>query len=319
MKPPLPTTAPENQPFVSIFIPSFNRAHSLPETLESVALLEDRDFEVVLVDDGSRDHTEQLIHDWQARNLFPIQYIRQPNQGKHVAHNTALHHANGFFFITLDSDDLILPDAITHARRAWQKIEMDNRSRCAGIAGLCLTEAGHISGTPYPENVNDISYLEMYQFCKMNGERREFIRTGVLRQFPYPVIKGERHIRPSLILCRLSHHYHFRYTNHPFEINRHAPDGICANRLRYQLRNPRGYYLCFKEEINEHSAFYPARKLRHHYKQYIRFACHSGVGFRRQKKEVRHQILWLALFPAGVFRWLKDSIRKRWILQHKGG
>jgi glycosyltransferase involved in cell wall biosynthesis len=63
----------------SVFIPTYNRAHTLGDALASVERQTFRDFEVVIVDDGSTDGTPLLVGEWQARAPFPIQSLQQPN------------------------------------------------------------------------------------------------------------------------------------------------------------------------------------------------------------------------------------------------
>lgn len=295
----------------TIFIPTYNRAHTLGRALESVEAETFRDFEVVIVDDGSTDDTPGLVDHWIGRNPFPIQYLRQPNQGKHAAHNAALQVARGELFITLDSDDSLLPDALEKLNRHWKAIPAGERPGFAGIAGMCLDEDGSLSGEPYPEAVIDSDYLQIFQRCRMNGERREAIRLDVLREFPYPRFEGERHVRPTLILRRMAHRYKLRFTNEVLQVNRHAPDGISANRFHYRMRNPRGLRQYYLEEITLNDRYMPERKLRRRYERFVRYSLHSGIGLLRQAREVKRRGMWLAAVPAGVLKWWADRVRWR--------
>ncbi len=93
---------------VSIVIPTYNRAYCLPATLESVFAQTYQNFEIIIVDDGSTDGTEEMI---QARysNEPRLHYFRQKNQGVSVARNLAIDHSKGEFIALLDSDDLWMP------------------------------------------------------------------------------------------------------------------------------------------------------------------------------------------------------------------
>ena len=72
-----------------------------------------RDFEWIIVDDGSTDNTNDLVANWLNQNLrYSIKYIKQSNQGKHIAFNTAVSQAKGEWFICVDSDDLLTEDAV---------------------------------------------------------------------------------------------------------------------------------------------------------------------------------------------------------------
>jgi hypothetical protein len=133
----------------------------------------------------------------------------------------------------------------------------------------------------------------------------------VLKKYPYPIIAGEKHIRPTMILMRLSLDYKVRFINVPLQINRHAPDGITANRFAYRMRNPKGLRLCFFEYITLFSDYFGVRKLLRYHIRYVRYSLHSGIGFTEQRREVKHFFLWLAALPAGVLKWIRDKHRKR--------
>lgn len=121
-------------PTVSVLIPTFNRASFLPSTVGSVFAQTIPVHEVVLVDDGSSDGTEQVVRsllvqhpDWTNR----LCYLRQENHGKSVALNNALQAARGEWIAFNDSDDRWLPDKIEWQFRAFAHY---------GECGACFTE-----------------------------------------------------------------------------------------------------------------------------------------------------------------------------------
>jgi glycosyltransferase involved in cell wall biosynthesis len=95
-------------PKVSICIPTYSRKNYLKETLESVFAQIYKDYEVVVVDDGSTDGTDQMI---KQRN-YPLRYFWQENQGEPVARNKLIDLAEGEYITFIDSDDLLLPYAV---------------------------------------------------------------------------------------------------------------------------------------------------------------------------------------------------------------
>lgn len=92
-------------PAVTIIIPTYNRRELLPITLDSVAAQTFKDYEIILVDDGSSDDTRQFI----ASRPEPISYHWQPNQGVAKARNHGLRHTRSEFVAFLDSDDYWQP------------------------------------------------------------------------------------------------------------------------------------------------------------------------------------------------------------------
>src|ERR1043166_3788702 len=95
-----------DQPFFSVVVPVYNRAHLLGTALDSVLSQSCQDFEIIVVDDGSSDNPSSVV----AKLGDPrIRFIRQSNGGGGKARNTGIDAARGQFVATLDSDDSFLP------------------------------------------------------------------------------------------------------------------------------------------------------------------------------------------------------------------
>ena len=89
-------------PKVSVIIPSYNCGHFLRETLNSVVAQTFKDFETILIDDGSTDNTKEVIEPYRDR----ITYVQGPNKGAAAARNNGLKIASGELIAFLDADDL---------------------------------------------------------------------------------------------------------------------------------------------------------------------------------------------------------------------
>ena len=92
----------------SVLIPAYNRERYIAQAVDSVLSQTFHDHEVIVVDDGSTDNTVQVLDSYQNR----IRVLRQSNQGPEVARNSAAKIAEGEYLVLLDSDDLLLPDAL---------------------------------------------------------------------------------------------------------------------------------------------------------------------------------------------------------------
>lgn len=297
-------------PVFTVFIPTYNRAHLLPRAFASIEAQTFRDFEVVIVDDGSTDGTEALVRAWQARVAFPVAYVRQPNQGKYAAQNAGVERAKGEFLVLLDSDDRLLPDSLERLLRHWESIPPAARHRYAGVEGLVESMDGQrILTKPYPSSPFDVGYLDLYYRLGIGGDKKNAIRTEVLRRFPYPLFAGEPNIRDSITWNRIAHEYVFRCVNEPVQQVEYQPDGLTSNRFRVRMGSPRGFQLFYREEISLHRAWLNPRQLRRSTVDFIRFSLHCGMGPLEQVRQAGFSLRWLSLLPAGFGRWLVDRYR----------
>ncbi|MAM28749.1 MAG: hypothetical protein CMC13_06970 [Flavobacteriaceae bacterium] len=102
------------QPLVSIIIPTYNRAHLLGETLDSVLAQTYQNWECIVVDDGSEDHTQELLKQYRKKdNRFA--FFERPSEkpkGANACRNIGLQNATGTYIIFFDSDDLMTPDHV---------------------------------------------------------------------------------------------------------------------------------------------------------------------------------------------------------------
>jgi len=99
---------------ISVVVPTFNRAHTLPRALDSILCQRRLATEIIVVDDGSQDDTGDLV-----RRRYPqVRYLRQPNGGVSSARNRGIRAAGGDWIAFLDSDDAWLPDKLAAQRAA---------------------------------------------------------------------------------------------------------------------------------------------------------------------------------------------------------
>jgi glycosyltransferase involved in cell wall biosynthesis len=111
-------------PLVSVIIPTYNRARFLPTALASVASQEYRPIEVIVIDDGSKDNTPEVIAEQKkllAEKGIELNYIRQPNAGPARARNTGLAQLKGDFVCFLDSDDIWKPKIVSTLKRLFDE------------------------------------------------------------------------------------------------------------------------------------------------------------------------------------------------------
>jgi glycosyltransferase involved in cell wall biosynthesis len=121
-------------PFFSVVVPVYNRAHILKRSLDSVLAQGEQDFEIVVVDDGSKDDPKTVV---DALGDARVRYVRRPNGGGGAARNTGIDAARGAFIAFLDSDDVFLP----HHLGAMRKL-LEGTATTAGYARIVVDRGG---------------------------------------------------------------------------------------------------------------------------------------------------------------------------------
>lgn len=217
---------------ITVFTPSYNRAHTLHRVYESLKAQTYRDFEWLIVDDGSTDHTDDAVEQFQKQNeSFAIRYFYQSNQGKHVATNLAVREARGEFFITLDIDDGCKPEALEHLLRMWHTIPKQERSGYKGVSCRCCKPEtpDRIIGTPLPCETGclDSSDHELRYRYRVKGELWGMSRRDVLLADPYPEIKGLHYYSEGVYWGKLGLRYQTRYFDEPLRL--YYVDGSAAD------------------------------------------------------------------------------------------
>ncbi len=105
---------------VSVIMPTFNCAVYIGEAIESALNQTYKDFEIVIVDDGSTDNTEEVVRRYIFSTQVMIKYIRQFNSGPAVARNKAISESRGEFLALLDADDIWLPDRLKEGLASFE-------------------------------------------------------------------------------------------------------------------------------------------------------------------------------------------------------
>jgi len=143
-------------PKVSICIPTFNRKDYLAETLESIYSQTYKDYEVLVVDDGSTDGTKEMLEE----RGYNLRYHWQENAGNAAARNTLLKMAQGKYVAFLDSDDLFTPDAIERMVKA-----MESEPEDVIVYGpyLRIDKNGKVTGRSKRELYNGYCAKEIFQ------------------------------------------------------------------------------------------------------------------------------------------------------------
>jgi len=235
---------------ISIFTPTYNRAHLLSRVYDSLCRQSFKNFEWIIVDDGSTDETASLIEMFKASSRFPIISAYQPNSGMHVAINKGVSLASGNLFAKLDSDDWLAPDALKTIVDEWDDIEQERRQDYSGLVFLCAygMNKDDIIGTDFPLNKLDSNAIEIRTIHKVKGDNFGILRRDVLVGNPFPENLGS-YVMLSLVWDRLARNYKQRYINKIVAYKEYQSDGLTANILKKRVGSASATALRYKEYI----------------------------------------------------------------------
>lgn len=247
----------EAQYRITVFTPTYNRAYILENLYRSLQRQSFRDFEWLVVDDGSGDDTDRLVAGWMAEeNPFSIRYVRQENGGKCRAINHGLKLAQGELFFTVDSDDYLTDDALEKVDR-WER-ELPKDGNFCGFAGNLGTAPDTTPNTPLPGEYYDGNAFDRYGI--VDGERAMVFYTAVHRQYLYPEFPGEKFMTEGVAWNRMAQDgYKLRFFNDIIWIYEFKADGLTKAGYDLFLNNPQGTGLFFREKADFLHYSFPTR------------------------------------------------------------
>lgn len=232
---------------LTIFTPAYNRAHTITRTYDSLCRQTCKDFEWLVIDDGSTDDTRQLVEGWMNEAVIPIRYIYQENQGMHGAHNTAYKNIYTELNTCVDSDDWMPDDAVEKIVTFWKKF---GSTEVAGIMGLDATVDGKVIGDRFPEGLKAITLRGFHEDMKGVGDKKLVYRTDVICDTPeYPLFKGERYVGLIYKYHMVDERYPLLVSNDIYTIVDYQDDGSSRGMWRQYWNNPKGFAFLRKYDM----------------------------------------------------------------------
>ena len=234
-------------PNITIFTPTYNRRQLIERLYQSLLSQTRKNFEWLVVDDGSTDNTENYFVDLLTRQQpFPIRYIKQENGGKHRAINKGVQNATGELFFIVDSDDYLTENAIEKINQ-WTT-SLDNSHKWAGISGLKGFSKDSIVGQHSEFSYVDAQNNERRKY-NLLGDKAEVYFTDVLKQHPFPEIPGENFISEEIVWNAIARDgYYLRWFNEIIYICDYLEGGLTKDNDK-DKSNPQGRLLWAKGQL----------------------------------------------------------------------
>jgi glycosyltransferase involved in cell wall biosynthesis len=218
----------------TVFTPTYNRRDKVHRVWDSLRSQTCRDFEWVVVDDGSTDGGVERLREFARAADFPVRTFTQEHGGKHMAWNRGVEAARGELFVPADSDDAFLPRTLERFRELWLSIPERERPSYSGINVLCQDpQTGAVVGSPFPESPMVSQNLDLAYVHRVRGEKWGCIRTSALREVPFPEDEALRGVcvAESYVWFTLARRYRVLCVNEPLRLYyRDAANSIIAAR-----------------------------------------------------------------------------------------
>ena len=286
----------------TIFTPTFNRKELLGKLYSSLQNQTYRDFEWLIVDDGSNDGTEERVKEFINEKKLDIKYFYTENGGKQRAYNFGVEKAEGELFICLDSDDEYVETGLETILKYWEKYE--NNNEIAGMGYLSTYPDGKVIGREFPEKEMISTQFDIYNKYGVKGDKGLMFRTEILKKYPFPVFEGEKFTTEAVVYNRICQKYKMLYVNEKIEIKEYQKDGLTAKYNNLLLRNPKGQAL-YHNEINLQQLSFKQKILNN--AVYYKFCKVAGYGFLKIYKECYNKIGLIISLPVGMYMYWKGK------------
>lgn len=234
---------------ITVFTPTYNRAHLLPRLYESLCRQSSQDFMWMVIDDGSADGTGDLVEKWKIESQIEIRYFYKENGGMHTAHNLAYNKITTELNVCIDSDDWMPDDAVEKILKLWHA--KPDKSKIAGVIGLDADNSGKIIGTKIPSFLDDGNLHDLYHKYGVSGDKKIILRTDVVRQFAmYPEFPNEKLVPLGILYLMIGKDYNCIYSNEILCIVEYQAQGSSDSIVKQYGQSPNGFAYSRKVQIH---------------------------------------------------------------------
>lgn len=279
---------------ITVFTPTYNRVETLKRVYQSLLRQTCKDFEWVVVDDGSLDSTEAYLREIADEGLIAMRHYTQRNSGKMQAYNLGLQQSRGDYFFCLDSDDYLTDDAISKINSTIKRI---HTSKVFGVIGLKRYINGALVGSTFPKKLEYTTLQNLYNKHRFRGDAFLVYKTSIASKHPFPKIEGEKFIPEAYIYDQLDQLGELIIMDEAVYVCEYLDDGYSKNFKNILQNNPKGFMLYNSQRMQLATTAIAALKAAINYN----IAAHIN---KKEKfltsLELKHRILCIAFYPLAL-------------------
>jgi glycosyltransferase involved in cell wall biosynthesis len=290
---------------ITVFTPTYNRAQLIKNLYDSLCAQTFKDFEWIIVDDGSTDDTQAKIALFIIESKIDIKYIKQQNKGKHFAINKGVSVAQGTLFFNVDSDDKLPPKSLETINYYHQQYK--DKNNYGGVAGRKSYFDGRFVGSQDKINVTFTNAIKIRYKYKIKGDLAEVFLTDVIKQYPFPEIENEKFCPEVVVWNRIAQKYNLAYFPESTYMCEYQTDGLTAKIVKIRMRAPQATMICYAE-LSKNKL--PWQEIIKANINFWRFSFNSKLNFLLKIKMISIAPTIVGL-PSGFAMYIIDKIKQR--------
>lgn len=286
---------------VTIFTPTYNRAHTLPRLYKSLVEQNSGDFEWLIVDDGSVDHTKELIDCYIQEGKVQIRYIYKKNGGKHTAINIGIKNAEKEYFFCVDSDDYLEKDAV------FDIMECVDRQHPDGIIAYKREEQNTgIIGNPFPDELHNSTLFNLINNYSCSGDRSLIYSTECIRNIFIPEPEGVKFFPETYMYDRFDEKHTCFLLRKSLCICEYLDGGYSSDFRQLMIDNALSMKWFYAERIDMDCT------IKQRYMSAFRYIAFCLIAKRDEGKYIgNHRFVILAAIPFGIAMYIRYSIYRK--------
>lgn len=295
----------------TIFTPTYNRKKLLKRVYKSICNQKYQDLEWVIQDDGSSDGTREMICQWRDDKTIDIKYHFQENQGRFAAYNNAVPYFNGELVILLDSDNILLENALQILSQCWNRLGL-RKSNYSGIIAYMNEGNNSIVGSRFPKKLKSERIYVLYDKYKLTGDKFLVFRNDLVQKYRYPIFPGENFGGDAFVFNKMNEEFPMYILRRPIIERGDFGESITRNLIKYHLTSPNGMREHYKDSL-EHEK-YSKKNIFKHCIGYIAYSKMTGIPFKDIIKMSPYKIITFLIFPLGYVYFIRCIAIKRIVI-----
>lgn len=290
---------------LTVFTPTYNRAHTLGRLYESLKRQSCKKFKWLIVDDGSEDNTRYLARKWICEKIIEIDYIYKENGGLHTGYNVAYENIDTELCVCIDSDDFLPHNAVEIIYNEWTG---RGSKHYAGLIGLDYNYKDLTPiGGKFPDTLTECYFLDLYTKRIHIGDTKPVMRTDlVLDAGPMTGYPNEKYFNPVYSLLKVCDEHPLLVVNDNLcLVDYQQTDSMSANIFGQYINSPQSFskLRCLEMQLKRSD-------LKNRIRVTIHYIATSLIAKnRRFISDSPLRLLTIALLPLGFLLYLYIKVK----------